>query len=442
MRRDWTTLKCLFLMLLVLVLVSCSANDPLGDADYPCGPSFSFDPVYNDSLVFNANFLKWTPDGNMLVFRGPTALGVVDAVGTRLELLADVNPGNRFLYGFSADISPDGSQVIYSSCEFPTGEGRWGPEREHYDYEIVAINLDGTDKRRLTQNIYTDHFPVWSPDGSHIAFIANPRRGNAELYMMAADGSNVRLVATTLIKSVTEFSGERWATNAQATRWKRIDGEEVADVEGAWLGALALAPPLWSPDGMRLAFLVEEGEYWPLQKILYTVRADGTEMRRLAAVESVPAWSPDGDRIAVAKYAGDDLALFTLGADGSNPKQITKITDRETFENRHSRYQLVVVTVSWSPDGSKLLYTCDTGVCVVGVEDRLVIELTEGDEEIILAAWSPDGNRIAIYTQGDFYGGHPIQVYTVTSNGTDRRDLIHLDADGNLLPVNPPQEGS
>ena len=439
MRQDWSILPRLLLLVAVLGMVGCSANDPVGDANFPCGPFFIYEGPFQEYP------LEWTPDGSQLIFRAGTTLRVIDGAGINLRTLADVNPGNVFLYGFHADVSPDGSQVVYSSCEFPTGEGQLRPTREDFNYEIVAINLDGTDKRRLTLNTHLDHFPAWSPDSNRIAFIANPRNGHAELYLMAADGSDVQRVATTLIQSVTERRGERWATNAQHTRWKKGEGEEIGDEENAWLHAVAFTPPIWSPDGERLAFLVEEGEFRPLQKILYTVRADGTDMRRLAAVEGgLPAWSPDGQRIAVAMYAGDDVALFTLAANGSDPKQITKITDRDTFENRFSRYKSTVATVLWSPDGTEILYSCEFGVCVVDLEDGQVTGLVKGlsyqDYEPYLAAWSPDGTRIAIYTPGDRRSDVPAKLYTVARDGSDRHELILLDDDGNLVPANPPQD--
>ena len=436
MRRNWSTLMKLLLPIVVLGVVGCGTQIP--EVAYPCGPSAYPGSVYQDS------FLEWTPDGSHLIFRAGTTIGVVDAIGTNLRTLADANPGSELMYGIDVDISPDGRQVVYSSCEFPTGGGTIRPARKDFNYELVLVNLEGTEKQRLTLNTHLDLFPAWSPDGSHIAFVANPRSRHAELYVMSANGSDARRIATTLIESVTERYGERLATNAEHTFWKRGEGENLSNDENAWLGAVALAPPLWSPDGKRLAFLVEEGEYGPYQKILYTVNADGTEMKRVVATESVPAWSPDGQRIALLMYDGDDLALFTLMADGSDPVLITIVTERETFEHRNSRYSRADFTLSWSPDGTQILYTCDFGACVVNVGNSEVTVLVEGttkwDEETYIAAWSPDGTRIALYVPGNDYYSITSQLYTVARDGTDRRDLITLDADGNLAPANPPQE--
>jgi TolB protein len=55
------------------------------------------------------------------------------------------------------------------------------------------MNADGSNQTNLTNNPAADYSPVWSPDGSRIAFVSE-RDGNAEIYVMNAHGSNqVRL---------------------------------------------------------------------------------------------------------------------------------------------------------------------------------------------------------------------------------------------------------
>jgi dipeptidyl aminopeptidase/acylaminoacyl peptidase len=71
----------------------------------------------------------------------------------------------------------------------PTGEGRiaFDSDRDG-NAEIYLMNADGTEATRLTDNPAGDAFPSWSPDATQIAF-SSYRDGNRELYVMNADGS-------------------------------------------------------------------------------------------------------------------------------------------------------------------------------------------------------------------------------------------------------------
>jgi TolB protein len=50
------------------------------------------------------------------------------------------------------------------------------------------MNADGTGVTQLNSGDFTDHDPVWSPDGKQIAF-QSTRDGHEEIYIMNADGT-------------------------------------------------------------------------------------------------------------------------------------------------------------------------------------------------------------------------------------------------------------
>jgi TolB protein len=65
------------------------------------------------------------------------------------------------------------------------------------------MDANGDDVRQLTDNDVTDYLPVWSPDGSKIAF-SSFRKGNWDTYVMDTSGRNVR--------RLTDDPGKDWAT--------------------------------------------------------------------------------------------------------------------------------------------------------------------------------------------------------------------------------------
>lgn len=125
----------------------------------------SYNPTGNGQIVFEED----ASDGSSAHVYLREADGTIKLlVGTATDSFHDGGPS----------WSPDGSTVVFHS-------DRGG------DYDIWAINADGTDMRRLTATSDSDAYPVYKPDGSRIAFI----RGN-ELWTMNPDGSDQQQVTS------------------------------------------------------------------------------------------------------------------------------------------------------------------------------------------------------------------------------------------------------
>ena len=333
--------------------------------------------------------VEWTMQRSHIVFDDGTRVMMVDVEGTQLDTVVDANPGHWFDFGFHADLSPDGSRIAYSSCEYPTGEIDMSmpnspSERRKYNYEIASVALDGSAPERLTANDYVDHYPVWSPDMTYVAFLSRDEnlfgfQTESRLRVMRGDGSG----------HPVEVARKSLHTPS--------------------------SPPLWSPDGERIAFfgsdpLGEGGYEWPFRvsSTLYTVRFNDSELSRISENTGAASWSPDGRRLAVARVAGEDVVLSTIAADGSDSRRIIKITDRETSfadSNAVGRFGWGYLSpVSWSPDGTHILYVCEVGVCVVDLDGNPIGQSPAGlipEEGRPHATWSPDATRIAVRSPGN-----------------------------------------
>ena len=130
----------------------------------------------------------WSPDGSKIAFASTRDapvdansydIYVINADGTGEPIRISDQPGNEF----DPNCSPDGSKLLYVSTADTPGFPNPGG-----DAEIYAMNPDGSGVSRLTDNTAADSMPDWSPDGKEIAFGSN-RDGKRAIYKMNADGS-------------------------------------------------------------------------------------------------------------------------------------------------------------------------------------------------------------------------------------------------------------
>lgn len=215
--------------------------------------------------------------------------------------------------------------------------------------------------------------PVWSPDGSKIAYWAElntpvaipapatpgPGPGSTvepapiDITGLAIWIYNVEDGTTAPLHQVGGEGVESWSPDGTTLcGWSVAGGSFDIATWDAATGTIrqVTSDPgqewgcSWAPDGSRLAFHSVRSGNWDI----YSARPDGTDVRQLTDDEGIdqwPRWSPDGTQLAWMSSRDGNLDIFVGRVDGTDPRNITHDPALED-----GFYGL-----SWEPDGSALV---------------------------------------------------------------------------------------
>jgi dipeptidyl aminopeptidase/acylaminoacyl peptidase len=314
----------------------------------------------NDRLSL-ADYLEWegvsapqlSPDGRQIIYARSWVDKVNDQRQSSVYIMnADGSRPRKLLDGSSPVWSRDGTRIAYTAAGQPSGT------------QIFVRYMDGdgavTQITRLTSSPGNIR---WSPDAKWIAFTMqvpksdNNWRVEGQLSQFRPRGATWTAAPRVVEKLDYRQDGQGFTADAtQQIFVVPADGGTARQVtQGEW----SAGAPWWTPDGRALVFSagprVPDAEYEWRESEIYTVDVDNgriTQLTNRSGPDNNPAISPDGRLIAYTGYdwnteSWTDSRLYLMNSDGSTPRLLLDM-DRSPQNLR------------WAPDGSGIYFTAQS----------------------------------------------------------------------------------
>jgi Tol biopolymer transport system component len=180
--------------------------------------------------------------------------------------------------------------------------------------------------------------------------------------------------------------------------------------------------PVLSPDGTKIAYIAyDEGR----SQEIFVMNIDGTGKKKITD-DNLKKWGLawGKKKIAYISFGKSRLEkIFVINPDGTENRELIQDNTRQ---GNDERYMVVWAAPSWSPDGSRLVYTSldekeDPKVYIVnadGTGKRLVLEDAFKQWS---PSWSPDGNSIVYISYPELKFKE--ELFTLDISGTQRKQL-------------------
>ncbi len=253
-------------------------------------------------------FPTWAPDGERLVYLQEGEIFAAQVDGGGAEPVVESPAANIWYPLWSPDARRFAMLNFAQELARISLVGYPEPSVQHIDLGAELVGNEG----------YSIPPMAWSPEGTH-------------LFLMVSNGLYLIDVETQAITALSEAAGEDgepvWSPDGSRlafVSWRSGNREiYVADLAGGGLLQLTDDPtsdthPTWSADGRQIAFVsLRSGD-----ADIYVVDAQGGEpvnMTQAPARDMNPTWSPDGSQIAFISNRDGNNKIYLLDARGGEP---------------------------------------------------------------------------------------------------------------------------
>ena len=173
-------------------------------------------------------------------------------------------------------------------------------------YRLLIADLPHGEPRELTPDHPESFVPQFTPDGKAVVFL----RRDGDIYRVDADGKNLR----------------RLTEGNQHVEFRL----SAKDAHGSSDG------PHVSPDGRQIAYIAVKG----CVANVCVMQIDGSKQRQVTRRKAACGrvrWGPAGKFLASISFEGKYPQLFTVAAEGGEPRQLTRLDGGVNFVNRKPR---------------------------------------------------------------------------------------------------------
>ena len=363
------------------------------------------------------------PVGLALIASGPLLDALQDRPGDGMSPGAPARPDARNLAGvISLGIVAASATAFlgFHPADSVWSERAVDPIQDASEIWVMAANGSGQTRLLPASGDGIDYsLPVWSPDGSRIAFTqwknlsgaafnANPGGQVAAVWTMAADGSDLTLVADTDADAGWNWV-PAWSPDGAWIMYTFTPLHSTGDASNAG------GPPAPVPNAPPAGPLAAPQA--PPAADLWIVHPDGSGRTRVtsAAGDDIAAvWSPDGTKIAFIGQRDGNDGIYLADIDGNTLSNERRLTDDSSDR-----------APAWSPDGARIAFESSRSgtadIWVINIDGTGLTQITSDSAWDWVPAWSPDGRRIAFTSDRE----NDVDVWSMASDGSDMQNLTH-----------------
>lgn len=290
--------------------------------------------------------MRWSPDGKRIAYIKPggshgDSLYIADAEGQHERELVK-QEGARHLHW--ARWSHDGRHVYFN---YGFANGNTEPT------EIFRVAVDGGAPEAVIATSRRAVFPLPGPEGRTLFYGGNP--DSAELNLRRRDlvtGGDERLTFGVGEYGYPAMSGDGRRLVATASDLRQtlqrvtVQFDTPPVLMALTEGYTGDLDPVWSPDGTRLVFSSSRTG----QRNIWWANPEMTRPVALTSgsgIDEWPVFSPNGSQVAFVSDRNGQRGIWTVAADGGTPRFVAAVR--------------ALTTPSWSPDGTRLVYSAPGG---------------------------------------------------------------------------------